>query len=200
MNGLPAQTIVHSSQFTLERVRTRMLVVVAQPDRLLLMQASLQRTVSKIVKRVSSFPGGWTKGRYSSKTFCSCCWIHLFWKSRSFVYWVKLLKIPFCVIWFNLLITQLCSWNKSKHAAVVQHCRPPLSLTMEEMTWLHSHNKTIKSLNATKNVVWPTLKVPSYAEYLDVLCYVTNNTEIMLWIHSGKNAAAEENLNKSGKD
>ena len=169
MNGLPAQTIVHSSQFTLERVRTRMLVVVAQPDRLLLMQASLQRTVSKIVKRVSSFPGGWTKGRYSSKTFCSCCWIHLFWKSRSFVYWVKLLKIPFCVIWFNLLITQLCSWNKSKHAAVVQHCRPPLSLVMEEIVvnWLHPHAKTIvKSPNATQNIVQPMPRVPSYTEYL----------------------------------
>ena len=33
----------------------------------------------------------WT---HFSNAFCSCCRL-LFWKSRSFVYWVKLMKIPF---------------------------------------------------------------------------------------------------------
>ena len=105
---------------------------------------------------------------YSSNLFCSRRWFS-FWKSHSFVYWMKLLKTPF--VWFDLPITQLCSWNESKHAAVVQGCRLPLSLTMAEMTWSLSHAKrTIKSPNATQNVVRPTPKVPSYAEYQKVLC------------------------------
>ena len=77
-------------------------------------------------------------------------------KSRFFVYWMKPLIIPFCVIRFDLLIIQLCSWNKSKHVAVVQCCSPPLSFVKEEMTSLHSNTKTtIESLNTTQNIVWP---------------------------------------------
>ena len=124
------------------------------------------------VEQLPSFCGGWSSCRskrtYSSKAFCSCCRF-LFWKSHSFLYWMKLFKMPFCMIWFDLPIIQLCLWNESKQRFVVQRWRPPLSLVIEERTWLHSHSKTIiKSPKAIRNIVWPTSKVkmPSYTEHL----------------------------------
>ena len=118
------------------------------------MRASFQRNVSEIaiteLEQLPSFRGGWSKWTYSSNGFCSCCRL-LFWKSRSFVYWTKLIKIPFCVVRLDLPITQMCSWNESKHVTIVQRCRPRLSLAMEETTRWHSHTKTtVKSSNATR--------------------------------------------------
>ena len=110
---------------------------------------TLAKSLQQRVERLPSFRGGWRKWTYSSNAFC-CCSRSLFWKSRSFVYWVRLIKIPFYVIRFDLPITQMCSWNESKHATVVQRCRPRLSLAMEETTRSHSHTKaTVKSSNAT---------------------------------------------------
>ena len=115
-------------------------VVGMQPNRLLTCaRASLQHNVSDFtiteVRTAAQLSGGWSKGNYSSNAFCSCCQF-FFWKSCSFLHWMKLLKIPFHVIWFDLLITQLCFRDESKHAAVVWHRRLPLSLAMEEMTWV----------------------------------------------------------------
>ena len=75
---------------------------------------------------------------------------------------------PFLCVLDEALTCRLLSYGlESKHAAVVQCCRPPLSSVMEEMTWLHSHAKTtIKSPNATQNIVQPMPKVQSNAEYL----------------------------------
>ena len=67
------------------------------------------------------------------------------------------------------------------------------------MTRLHSHAKTIKSPNATQDIVRPMSTVTSYAECKSYV-HVTNNVEIVLRIHSGKNAAVGENLNESGKE
>ena len=80
-----------------------------------------------------------------------------------------------------------------------------MNLATEEMTWLHFHAKTtIKLPNGTQNIVRPTPIVPSFTEWYKFYVYVTNNVEGMdstpLRIHSGKNAAVDENLNKSGKE
>ena len=157
----------------IERVRTKMVVVVVvivtQPDFLLSRASVFSVTWAKsreqTLGQLSSCRRGWSKGTYSSNTFCSCCRF-LFRKSLSFVNWRKPLKVPFCLIGFDMPITQFCSWYERKNAAVVQRCRPPLNLATEEMTWLHFHAKTtIKSLNATQNIVRPMPKVPSYTEY-----------------------------------
>ena len=126
---------------------------------------------------------------YLSNTFSSCCWF-LFWKTGSFMCRMKLLKIPFCVMQFNPPITQLCSWNENKYPAVVQHCRPPQSLAMEQITWSHSHTKiTIKSPTQLKIVFDLHLKCQAIHNTYKFYVYVTNNMEIALRIHSSKNTA-----------
>ena len=59
-----------------------------------------------------------------------------------------------CVIWFDLPISRLCSWNESRNAALVQRCRSPLILAIKEMIWLHSLAKTTINLpKTTQNIV-----------------------------------------------
>ena len=149
--------MVTTRRSEIERVSTRVVVVVVvvvtQPDRLpthaRVFSVTLAKSRKQRLEQLPSFRGGWSTWTYSSNAVCSCCRL-LFWKSRSFVYWVKLIKIPFCVVRLDLPITQTCCWNESKHATFVQRWRPRLNLAMEETTRSHSHTKTtVKSSNAT---------------------------------------------------
>ena len=125
-----------------------------------------------------------------------------FGKSRSLVCWMKLPKIPFRAIGFDLPTSPLCSSNQpASMRRTVQGHKQAMSSVTEQMMWLHSHAiTTIKSSNATQNIVRLMLKLPSYTEPLKVLC-LSENVEIVLRIHSGKNAAVDENLNlvRSGR-
>ena len=48
------------------------------------------------------------------------------------------------------------------------------------------------------NIVRYMPKVSSYTDYL--YAYVTNNVEIILRIHNGKDSVLDENLNECGKE
>ena len=143
----------------------------------------------------------WSNGMYSSNAFYSCC-LFLFWKNHSFVYWMKLLKIPFCVIWFYLPITRFCSWNGSKHAAVVQHCRLPFSFS-DKWNGLasFSHQNNNKNHQKQSKILFNLhLRCQAIQSIYYFHVYTANNMEIVLWIHSSENAAIDKNLNKSGKE
>ena len=167
-SSVKMQNCLFTVLLVLYRVRTRVVVVLTQPDCLYscaqISSVMLAKVQWQRLAQLPCFCGGWSKEMYLSNTFCSSC-PFLFSKSHSFVYWMKLLKIPFCVICCDLLINHLYPWNESKHAAVIQCYRPSSSLATEETTPLHSHTKTtIKSPNGTQNIVWPIPTVASYTE------------------------------------
>ena len=69
----------------LERVRTRVVVVVMHPS----LQHNVRNIMVTEVRTDAQLPW-WLNGTYSSNTFCSCCQF-LLWKGHSIVYWTKLL-------------------------------------------------------------------------------------------------------------
>ena len=81
-------------------------------------------------------------------------------------------------------------------------CKMPLSLVMEDTTWLHSHAKTtIKSPHTTQNIVRPTPGVPSYTAYLCIMfTSQIMRKQVILRIHPRKNKAVDKNQNGSGKE
>ena len=84
-----------------------------------------------------------------------------------------------CDLTYRSLICVL-ETKASMQLLISQGCWLPLSLPMEEMIRLYSHTKTtIKSPNATQNIVQPMPKVPSYTEYLKLHVYMTKNMRIV---------------------
>ena len=64
-------------------------------------------------------------------------------------------------------------------------------LNDDEMTWLHFHAKTaIKSPNTILILFDPRLKCQAIQNTCKFYVYMTNNMEIVPWIHSIKNTSA----------
>ena len=148
-----------------------MVVVGCNPIIFLLVRTSLQRKTKLQAERLEQLPSfhdGWSKGMYSSNTFCSCYW-SLFWKSHSLVHWRRFSKYLFLLCdltcWFLICVLEMKASMQRVH-----WCRLLLSWVRKEMTLLQFRAKaTVKSPNTSQNIAWPTPKVPSYAEYLQVL-------------------------------
>ena len=148
------------------------------------MRASLQRNVREIAITAAQL-WWWLK---EGNVLVQCVFLFL---SCVFVF-----KEPFLCLLAVALICRSLSYALETKASMRS------LFSAAGLTWLHSHAKaTIKSPNATQNIVRPTPTVPSYTDYTcKFYVYVTNNDEIVLRIHSGKDAAVDENLNESCKE
>ena len=134
----------------------------------------------------------------SSSAFCSYGRFFCFCPSCSFVYWMTLLKLSYCMIWSDLPISQSCSWNESQRAALVQRCRSPLSLAIEERTRLYSHAKTtVSNRQMQLRILFdlcPRCQALQNTSEFHIYLRKKNpkNVDTVLRIHSGKNAAVDE--------